>query len=242
MARTARRPADPRKAVGYLRRSPRGDGDTQHLGPEAQRAALERWAAAAGVELVAVHEDLDVSGAAPLDRRPGLLAALDALGAHGAGVLAVAKRDRLARDVVAAAMVERLAERAGARVVSAAGEGTDGDAGDPAAMLMRGIVDLFAQYERAVIRARTRAALAVKRGRGERTGSVPYGFRLAADGRSLEADPAEAEAVALARTYRAAGLTLRAIGERLAARGILPRSGRAWHPGTVARIVEARAA
>ena len=43
------------------------------------------------------------------------------------------------------------------------------------------MVDAFAEYERAIIRARTRAALAVKRGRGERTGEVPYGFRLAED-------------------------------------------------------------
>jgi DNA invertase Pin-like site-specific DNA recombinase len=35
-------------------------------------------------------------------------------------------------------------------------------------MLMRGLVDLFAQYERALIRSRTKAALAVKKGRGER--------------------------------------------------------------------------
>ncbi len=34
-------------------------------------------------------------------------------------------------------------------------------------MLLRGLMDLFAQYERAVIRARTRAALAVKRSKGE---------------------------------------------------------------------------
>lgn len=49
------------------------------LGPEAQRAALLRWAEVRGLQLVAVHEDRGVSGAAPLDRRPGLLAALDSL-------------------------------------------------------------------------------------------------------------------------------------------------------------------
>ncbi len=74
-------------------------------------------------------------------------------------MLLVAKRDRLARDVVVAAMVDRLAERHGARVLAADGTG-NGDG--PEAMLMRGIVDVFAQYERALIRARTKAALAVK--------------------------------------------------------------------------------
>ena len=36
------------------------------LGPEAQRAALLRWAEVRGLQLVAVHEDRGVSGAAPL--------------------------------------------------------------------------------------------------------------------------------------------------------------------------------
>lgn len=231
--RSPRTPAaDPRKVVGYVRVST----DDQALGPVAQRDALARWCKANGADLVAVFEDIGVSGGASLDKRPGLLAAIDALEEHGAGVLLTAKRDRLARDVMNAGMIERLAERVGARTRSAAGEGTDGDAADPAAMMLRGIVDVFAQYERAVIRARTRAALAVKKGRGERVGSIPYGSRLAADGRNLEADPAELRAVALVRELRAEGMALRAIASRLEAAGCVPRGGGRWHPDTVARI------
>jgi site-specific DNA recombinase len=235
-----RTPGSPSIVVGYVRLSPAGSRDAcDALGPDAQRSALERWTSGKGAALVAVFEDLDVSGGAPLDKRPALTAALAAVEEHGAGVLLVGKRDRLARDVVNAAMIERLAERVGARIVSAAGEGTDGDAADPSGMLMRGIVDLFAQYERAVIRARTRAALAVKKARGERTGSVPYGSRLAADGIRLEVDPGEALVLALVFQLRAEGLSLRSIGARLTAAGALPRGGGAWHPDTVARIVGA---
>src|SRR5437016_1706481 len=103
------------------------------------------------------------------------MAALALVTAHGAGVILVAKRDRLARDPMVAAVAESLAARAGAVVVSADGAG-NGD--DPGAVLMRRMVDAFAEYERALIRARTRSALAVKRGRGERISRhVPYGFR-----------------------------------------------------------------
>src|SRR5689334_13750571 len=102
--------ANPTRAVAYIRAST----DEQRLGPEARRQAITIWAAARGVDLVAVHEDLGVSGAAPVDACPGLLAAVGALEAHGAGLLVVAKRDRLARDVVKAAMVESLAARVGA--------------------------------------------------------------------------------------------------------------------------------
>ena len=222
--------ADPRKVVGYVRVST----EDQALGPVAQRAALARWCAANGAELVAVFEDTG-GGALPLGKRPGLLAAIDAIEEHGAGVLLTAKRDRLARDVMNAGMIERLAERVGARTRSVAGEGTEGG-DDPTAGLMRHIVDAFAEYERAVIRARTRAALAVKKGRGERVGSIPYGCQLAADGRALEANPAELRAVELVRELRGEGLTLRAIAARLDAAGYTPRGGAKWHPDTVARI------
>ena len=234
MARKTNR-ADVAKVVGYVRCST----EDQHLGPEAQREALARWCAANGAELVAVHDDLGVSGGTELDKRPGLLAAIDALQAHGAGVLLIAKRDRLARDVVVSAMVERLAERAGARVLTADGTG-NGDG--PEALLMRSIVDAFAQYERALIRARTRAALAVKRTKGERVGSVPYGFTLAEDGVHLIENAAEQEIIRAARDLKAGGLSLRAIGAGLTARGFVPRGGNEWNPNTVARILEAQAA
>jgi DNA invertase Pin-like site-specific DNA recombinase len=72
-----------------------------------------------------------------------------------------AKRDRLARDSFLAVLIEREATRAGARIVSAAGEGTDTD--DPAAVFTRRILDAVAELERALTAARTRAALRAKR-------------------------------------------------------------------------------
>jgi DNA invertase Pin-like site-specific DNA recombinase len=229
-----RRPStSPRLAVAYLRVST----DEQALGPEAQRAALTRWAASAGVEIVAWHEDLGVSGGAVLDKRPGLLAALADLGARGAGLLAVAKRDRLTRgDVLAGAMIERMACRAGARIVSAAGEGTDGEHADPAAQLMRRMFDAFAEYERALIGQRTRAALGVKRARGERVGALPLGRTVGADGVALVENPAEARAVELVHALRAEGLSVRGIADELNRRGV-PARGERWHATTVQRLV-----
>ena len=219
---------DPRKAVGYIRVST----DDQALGPDAQRAALTVWAERAGVELVAVFEDRGVSGGAAIDRRPGLLAAFAAVAEHGAGLLAVAKRDRLARDTMIAAMAERLAERAGARIVSAAGEG-EGD--DPASKLMRTMIDAFAEYERALIKARTRSALAVLAARGEKVGGVQaYG---AAEGNDAERNDAEREIVAAVAELRAAGMPIRAIAAELATRGMRTRRDGEIQSTQVARIL-----
>lgn len=154
-----RHTSNPRLAVAYIRVSK----DEQKLGPEAQRAAVEAWAAREGIQLVAWHVDQGVCSVTPIDQRPALVAALAALREHGAGVLVVAKRDRIARDVVLTAGVERAAAQCGAAVVSAAGEG---NGAAPADQFMRTVIDGAAQYERALIRARTRAALAAKRARG----------------------------------------------------------------------------
>jgi DNA invertase Pin-like site-specific DNA recombinase len=206
--------------------------ERQDLSPGAQRAAIEAWAAREGVVVATWHEDLGVSGGAALEDRPGLLAAIEAVRAEGAGLLVVARRDRLARDVLTAALVERLCERVGARVVGADGTG-NGEG--PEAGLLRTLLDAFAQYERALIRTRTRAALAVKKARGERTGGVPYGFR--AEGKRLVEDPEEAATVARARELRGQGRSLRQVAAALVAEGRRPRGGGEWAIQTIRRVV-----
>ena len=226
---TRKRPApDPHRAVAYIRCST----SRQDLSPEAQAAAIAEWAARVGVEIVATHEDRGVSGGVDLDRRTGLLAAIDSLRAHGAGALVVARRDRLARDVLVSAMVERLCARVGARVQSADGAG---NGSGPEAALMRNIVAAFSAYERMIIRARTRAALAVKKSKGERVGGIPFGYMD--QGGKLVENPAEQAVVKRARELRAGGLSLRAVGRALLAEGHQPRNGRAWHPQVLGRVV-----
>jgi DNA invertase Pin-like site-specific DNA recombinase len=233
----AKRNTDPKRAVGYLRVST----EDQNLGPEAQRAAIELWASRSGVTVTSWHVDQGVSGGASIDSRPGLLAAIDAAGESKAGLLVVAKRDRLARDVMLAAMTEQLLARQGARVVSAAGEGTEGGSDEPAAQLMRTLVDAFAQYERALIRSRTKAALAVKRARGQRVGGVPYGMQLASDGAALELNAAEQAVIARIRSWRAAGLSLRGIVAECERAGIVARSGKPLAQTQVVRILKVAA-
>ncbi len=224
--------------VSYVRVST----ESQDLGPDAQREAIERWCAVNGAEHLASYEDLGVSGATPIDRRPGLLAAVERLRELGATVLLVAKRDRLARDVMVSAVVERLVERSGGRVLAADGTG---NGSGPEAQLMRTLIDAFAQYERALIRARTKSALAVKRGRGERTGRLPFGFQLGADGVHLEPEPREQAALERMRALHEQGRTQAQIADVLNAEQLFARGRRGqvsrWHQTMVGRLL-ARAA
>ena len=223
------------KAVAYLRVSTIDQTDSG-LGLEAQRAAVQAEAQRLGVELADEHifVDAGISGGAELADCPSLVDALDAL-AKG-DLLIVAKRDRLGRDVYRLALVERMAERAGARIVSADGAG-NGD--DPAALLMRRMVDAFAEYERALIKARTSAALRQKRKRNERVGAVRYGYKLANDGRTERPVSDEQATIRLAVSLRDQGLSLRRISAALAEQGRVSRTGRPFAASQVQRMLAA---
>lgn len=221
-------------AVAYIRVST----DKQELGPEAQRSAIDAWAAREGVQVAAYCVDEDVCSVTPTEERKGLSEAIRAIADCRAGYMVVAKRDRIARDVVLTSLVERAVEAAGARVVSAAGEG-NGDT--PADQFMRTVIDGAAQYERALIRGRTRAALAVKKARGERTGAIPYGYRLGEDGARLEADEGEQTVISLVVGLSAQGLAQRKIAAELTARGLLSRVGRPFALAQVQRMLHKRA-
>jgi DNA invertase Pin-like site-specific DNA recombinase len=191
------------------------------------------WSQRVGVAVVAWHVDAGVSGASELGDRPALALALADLPALDAGVMVIARRDRLARDVVVSAAIARAVGRAGARIVSADGVG-NGDS--PADEFMRTVIDGAAAYERSLIRARTRAALQAKRARGERAGAVPYGYDATPTGVLVPHDN-ERAVIARIHALRASGMSLRQVVAALTAEGLVSRTGRALGLTQVARLV-----
>jgi DNA invertase Pin-like site-specific DNA recombinase len=233
--RTSRHPAgDPRIAIGYIRVSK----EEQQLSPEAQRTAIEAYARRAGLGIVDWFLD-HLCGATDLEDRPGLIAALAALHEQRAGVLLVLRRDRIARDAAVAALIDRKAALSGARILSSDGV-ANGDS--PADAFMRTIFDGAAEFERALIRARTKASLATKKTRGERIGTVPYGYRLADDGRHLLPEPAEQAVIDKVRALRQVPLPLRQIVDRLEQEGVRGRRGHPLRLTQVARMVSRESA
>lgn len=225
-----------KKAIGYIRVSTDKQAD-EGVSLDAQRAKIESWCKANDCELVAVVPDAGISGGAELDKRPGLLLALESVKLHKAAVLVVTKRDRLARDYMIAGMAERLFSKAGAKVVVTDGGG-NGDA--PEDMLMRGIQDVFAQYERLLIKFRTKVALAHKKARGEKYAPVPFGFREVE--KRLVAVESEALVVARILRERKAGATLQSIADGLNNQGIKGKRGGKWHPYTISYLINRQAA
>lgn len=196
-------------AIGYVRVSTSKQADSG-LSIEAQRAHITSHCESSGLSLLEIYEDAGVSGSCPVADRPGLMQALARAREIGATQLVVAKLDRLSRSPFVLLTLEAETKRAGLRLTSAAGEGTEDD--DPASVLVRRMLQAVAEHELAMISARTKAALAQKKARGERLGRPPYGFSVQqGDLVPNDSFPMLYEAYRL----RSRGLTMRAIVDRM---------------------------
>jgi len=213
----------------YLRVST-GKQAASGLGAEAQEQACRDWCAREGLEVAGVHRDDGISGTAEVADRPGLVMALANL--SKGDVLLAAKLDRFSRDTIVGVMIERMVEKSGARLASAAGEGSDisGPTGD----LIRTIMRAVGQWERANAAMRTKAAMAAKRARGEYTGGRPaLGTRLVKG--ELVEDEGEIAALQFMRAHATRGLQPAAVARLLTAAGFPTRTGKPWHRETVRR-------
>ncbi len=220
-------------AVGYVRRSKESGARTVSL--EDQRARIEDHCRAQGWTLVEVLVDDGISG-----NRRERLTRLDAMVRQAkARVVVVYHLDRLARD--AAALLDWL-ERAARRGIElhVVGRGRI-EAETASGYLVAGVEGIVAAHYRKVIAEKTRDALGRLQAKGQRvSGHLPYGFKLAADGRSLDADPVEQAQLELIRRL-APGRSLRALARELEARGAVARNGRPFAARTLSRLVTDRA-
>jgi len=224
------------RAIAYVRVSTDMQADSG-AGLAAQRAAIRAYASKAGLEIVATFADEGISGAAGLDARPGLAAAIGQL--RRGDMLIVAKRDRLGRDMLTTLTIEKAVARRGAAVASADGCGNGDSAAD---LFMRNVMDAAAAFERSLIASRTKAAMAEKRRAGERTGDIPFGYDLGADGR-LVPNVAEQLIVQKIRACREAGVSLRRIAAILTEEGYATKKGNGtWNHNTIRSILKREAA
>jgi DNA invertase Pin-like site-specific DNA recombinase len=214
-----------RQAIGYLRVSTKDQG-IRGNGLDAQRAAIERFASAEGVEVVQWYSESQ-SGKGyrdALDRRPELAGALKAARKLRGPVL-VSKLDRLSRDVafISGLMAERVPF-----VVAELGIDTD--------PFVLHLYAALAEKERRLISERTKAALrAVKErlaAKGKKLGN-PRNLRTAQrKGAAANAAAADAFAASLApvlHEMQRRGLSLRAMVEELNARRVQTARGGDWH-------------
>lgn len=200
---------DPCRCVVLCRVSSAEQADHGY-GLDAQARACHRFAQAHGLEVVAEYRE-DARSVVPIDERPKGKAALEAMLVNGAGVLLLARRDRLARDPYIAGHAKRAVALAGGRILYA--EGGNGD--DDSALLLDDIQHALAAHERRAIVARLKAGRDAKAARypGSRPqgGRMPFGYRRGRDGIQIEIDPEQATEVQRMYALARAGKSIRQI-------------------------------
>lgn len=220
------------KVVGYIRVST-DEQERSGLGLEAQESKVRAYCELYGHELTGI--EVDAASGKNL-KREGLGRALAMLQRREAEGLVVAKLDRLSRSVRDMGdLLERYFSGLAALLVVAEQIDTSTAAG----RMVLNLLTSVAQWERETIGERTQDALRAKKARGERTGSVPFGYTLAPDGVKLLPARNEQAAIAEARTLRAAGMSLRAVAGTLFERGHMNRTGGCFAPEQVKRMVAA---
>ncbi|HKG44254.1 MAG TPA: recombinase family protein, partial [Gaiellaceae bacterium] len=151
-----------RRAIGIARQSRAASEDSVSL-PE-QRQRIEATCEREGFRLLEVLPERDISGGAPLEKRPGLSRAVAMVEAGEADVIVVAYFDRLFRSLEVQAEVAKRVEAAGGDLFAAdVGEVRSDTASGWITSSMLGVV---AEYHRRTTRERTVEAKrrAVERG------------------------------------------------------------------------------
>jgi DNA invertase Pin-like site-specific DNA recombinase len=211
------------QAVAYYRVSTAGQARSG-LGIEAQREAVRRFAETEGIIIIAEHVEVETGrGGDSLERRPELARALTQARKAKCPVL-VAKLDRLSRDVhfISGLMTHRVPF-----VVAELGRDAD-------------LYTALAQQQRALISARTKAALAVKKAQGVKLGNPHYreALKKAHAANRAAADRHAAHVVPIIGEITASGVTtLLGIAKALNARGVHTARGGGWYAQTVANVL-----
>jgi DNA invertase Pin-like site-specific DNA recombinase len=217
-------------ALAYLRTSSAtnvgGDSDVR------QRAAIERFAASAGYELVGEHYDAAVSGADPVETRPGFAAMLDRIEGDGVRVVLIEDASRFARSIVAQELGLLVMQARGVRVLTASGDDlTASD--DPGRVMMRQVAGAFAEYEK------TRLVQKLKGARDRK--STETGRRIEGRrGYRLHNPELVREVRRLARKSPLTGeaRSLRQIADDLAALGHVNSKGQPFAANQVRRLLD----
>jgi site-specific DNA recombinase len=204
------------RAVGIIRVSrTKGEGI---VSPSEQRKRIKEACERDGMQLVSIFEELDVSGGAALEKRPGLSRAVSMIEAGDADTIVVAYFDRLVRLLSVQSEIVSRVEAAGGRILAVdVGQVTNGSAGQ---WLSGKVLGLVSEYQRRTTAERTQDAKRRAIARGVPTfDRIPPGYRHRAD-KTLEIDPKTAPIVQEAFRLRASGSGIKDVQQYLRANGI----------------------
>jgi DNA invertase Pin-like site-specific DNA recombinase len=217
------------QALAYIRTSSAANVGTDKDSETRQRAAIGGFARQAGFAVTAEFSDPGVSGADPIETRPGFSALLDRIEGKGVRTVLVEDASRFARDLVMQELGIMALIKRGVRVLTA-GRDDLTDSSDPSRKMMRQIAGSFAEYEKARLVAKLKAA----RDRKRATDGKCEGRKSWA-----EIDPSLVREAKRLRRHSPKGhqRSLRQVAAELAKLGYVNERGGAFNPASIASIV-----
>jgi DNA invertase Pin-like site-specific DNA recombinase len=219
------------EAIAYLRTSSLTNVGPDKDSDKRQRDAIMSFARHAGYSIIAEYFDPGVSGADPIEGRPGFKALLDRIVGNGVHVVIVEDASRFARTLMTQEAGIAMLVGLGVRVLTSRGDDlTDRD--DEMRVAMRQIVGVFSQLEKTRLvkklrqaRDRKRAELGKCGGRKSHAEARPDVVREAK--RLHRASPKNGER-----------RSLRKIAEELAAMGYVNKNGQPYNPKSVKAMID----
>lgn len=224
------------KAISYVRVST-VEQASEGISLAAQTDAIRAYAAFKGMTLVHELSDPGVSAGKPLQEREGGRRLFAYAGYPHISAVIAFKLDRLFRDAADCLAVTKEWDEleVDLHLVDLGGQPVDTSTamGRFFLTIMAGV----AEMERNLIRERTKAAMSHLKSLGKRVGGIPYGYKLAPDGRTLVKEAEEQRVIANIRALRRQGLSLRKISAALAAKGMRSRNGKPFQATQIQRIL-----
>jgi DNA invertase Pin-like site-specific DNA recombinase len=211
-------------ALAYYRTSSAANVGADKDSLARQQAAVTGYAKRARMQIVEAFYAAAVSGADPIEDRPGFAAMLARIESNGVRAILVETANRFARDLVVQETGWRFLQARGIELIAV--DSPEAFLSDtPTAVLIRQILGAVSQFEKASLVAKLKGArMRKKREHGKCEGRKSYS----------EMQP---ETVAYARKLRRRGATLQEVAAALAEKQMLNGVGRPFAPAQIARMV-----
>jgi DNA invertase Pin-like site-specific DNA recombinase len=215
------------RAVAYLRTSSAANVGPDKDSAQRQREAVQGFAKANRYELVNEFYDAAVSGADPVDTRPGFLELLERCRLEGVKIILVENASRFARDLAVQLTGHAMLQKEGIELIPVDAPTFFTDP-TPTAEMVRQILGAVSQFEKANLVAKLRHARdRVRSSKGRCEGRKPVPADVIAAARRL----------ARVNPKTKARRSLRRIAAELEAMGYRSPSGRRYLAGSVAHML-----
>ena len=230
------------KTYGYERVSTETQSEKGY-GLDAQDAEIRKYAANHGMTIDQMFVDAGVSGAIKdtegdeaISKRAGLMELLSVI--EEGDTVIVLNTSRLWRSDMTKVLIRRELMKKKAKLISIEQPQYDLYTLNPNDRLVSGMMELLDEWERLTIALKLARGRTVKAKGGDKPAGVcPFGYRYAADKKSVEIDPDEAAIVKQMFTEGQKGQSLHKIADAMNAQGFKTRRGREWGAGNVQAIL-----